>query len=521
MHTQCETGPTHDAKPERTPRRKKRLAASSARVPQSGEFSVEHVIAAAKRRRAPVSVETAGYIALAVADSLVSTPADVHARHAHITSDGAVNVRGAGRADEPTAERTVRSLLDRLLGVAVGASPALTAAARRVHPLGIDGLVDELEAALIPVNRDAARRAIGRLAREVERSGVPEPPVAARNETPPQRRSPTPRPQSALPAATTAAITPATTAAATTAAATTAPATTAPVIGEPAIAQLSAPMPSLPEPTDPLPGPAEPHLFDVPCTRNEPAIVDDRTEVDTLVAPIEPPPPPPPIPDLVAERTPQLATYDPHTASHVDAAVALVEAPSEAPIEVLDFEGGLEGDFEDDFEEVDEDDCDLLTYEPPEAEGDESLDFGTASPPDVGLPEPEQRLDDPEVPAAPAAEVAPSLESSDLAGPDRVDELLAGFASSPRRSSRQVAGDLKSMLGLPPTPAPPASETLEAMASNAEPEEPKKDEVPPPIEFHRPRNPKFGLIVSTGLLILALAILVTLYVLFPALLVGH
>src|SRR5207344_741005 len=48
-------------------------------------------------------------------------------------------------------------------------TPALGAAARRKPGAGLRALVEEIEAALIPVNRAAGRRALARLAREVKR----------------------------------------------------------------------------------------------------------------------------------------------------------------------------------------------------------------------------------------------------------------------------------------------------------------------------------------------------------------
>lgn len=229
--------------------------------------------------------------------------------------------------------------------------------------------------------------------------------------------------------------------------------------------------------------------------------------------------------------TPQLATYDPRDAS-------AVEEESFSP-------DALESEFEQDD--------DLLTYEPPEASGDESLDFGTASPPDVGLGfAPEPSADEVEAPSEmhvssePAEEVASSYEAeaSDPVGedaregleasddqessaapkeprPDRVGELLAGF-DVPSRSSREVAGELKSMLGLPLTPAPPpGSYQVVAQEDQAASQKPASQPPPAPIQFSPPRNPRLGIAITTALLAVVLAALIALYVLYPALLIGH
>ncbi len=135
------------------------------------ELNLEQVLAAARLRRAPLTPETAGYIALAVADSLAVSPGIVRDHDVVLGSDGTVVVSGAQRTDDPaSAERSVRLILGKLLGAAAGSAPALNACARRGASAGMRALVEQLEAALIPVNREAARRAIARLAREASRA---------------------------------------------------------------------------------------------------------------------------------------------------------------------------------------------------------------------------------------------------------------------------------------------------------------------------------------------------------------
>jgi len=242
--------------------------------------------------------------------------------------------------------------------------------------------------------------------------------------------------------------------------------------------------------------------------------------------------------------------------------------------------------------EVDEDD--LLTYEPPAAAGDESLDFGTASPP---LAEPiaeavagpiaepvagpiaepvagpiaepvagpiaepvagpiAEAVAGPiaEAVAGPIAEpvagpiaeaVADAVSESSVepgaqavvaasvtveprrahrsSGPDRVNELLADFGS-PERSSRELAGELKSMLGLPPTPAPPQAQAggPREEGGSSETGATSNSEAPPvPLAIQPPRHPRLGVAITTGLLLLAVAGMIALYALYPALLFGR
>ncbi|HQP38452.1 MAG TPA: hypothetical protein PLI95_24880, partial [Polyangiaceae bacterium] len=133
---------------------------------------LEQVLAAARARRAALTVETAGYIALGVADALAVSPGVVRETDVVLDAEGNVTVSGAARSEDAhAAERSVRTMLQKLLSVCAGASPALSACARRTAGAGMRPLVEELEAALIPVNRSAARRSIGRLAREASKAG--------------------------------------------------------------------------------------------------------------------------------------------------------------------------------------------------------------------------------------------------------------------------------------------------------------------------------------------------------------
>ena len=80
-----------------------------------------------------------------------------------------VRPRREGRSAEAgDAEGSIRVILTRLLEASGSQTPALASVARR-QCSGLNTLVEELEAALIPVNRAAGRRALARLAREVKR----------------------------------------------------------------------------------------------------------------------------------------------------------------------------------------------------------------------------------------------------------------------------------------------------------------------------------------------------------------
>src|SRR5690606_18105549 len=121
-------------------------------------------------KRVPLAPELAGYLTLEIADGTDAGSGDVDPKTVFISEEGTVALVRPKR-DQPTgsAEASVRKLLAKLLEASGSGTPALTAAARRKPGNGLPALVEELEAALIPVNRSAGRRALARLAREVKR----------------------------------------------------------------------------------------------------------------------------------------------------------------------------------------------------------------------------------------------------------------------------------------------------------------------------------------------------------------
>ena len=128
--------------------------------------NLEQIVVAGEARKASVAGEVAGYLILAAADELARAPREFSAEDVSLDERGTVSV-GRGRACE--SEQTallLREYLGELLGVSRPLPPALLRATRKSSGQVAD-LIRELEAALIPVNRAAARRALSRLQREV------------------------------------------------------------------------------------------------------------------------------------------------------------------------------------------------------------------------------------------------------------------------------------------------------------------------------------------------------------------
>lgn len=132
--------------------------------------TLSEVKRAARAHRAPLAGESAGYLVLAIADQVLQAPRLVQATDVQLTEDGALRVLSGVASSEEDAELSLRRALDQLLLVASSGSAALTRASRRTAPVGLSSLVRELESALIPVNRSAARRALSRLHRETARA---------------------------------------------------------------------------------------------------------------------------------------------------------------------------------------------------------------------------------------------------------------------------------------------------------------------------------------------------------------
>jgi hypothetical protein len=132
--------------------------------------SIAEILRGAAVHAVPLTGECAGYLVLAAADQALTAPRQVDAAELHLLDDGSVRAVGTRACSEVDAERDLRQLLDRLLSTASSVTPALLRAGRRAPGAGMAPLLREIERALIPVNRSAARRALARLEREAARA---------------------------------------------------------------------------------------------------------------------------------------------------------------------------------------------------------------------------------------------------------------------------------------------------------------------------------------------------------------
>jgi hypothetical protein len=180
--------------------------------------TLDEVFAVVVQKRVPLAPELAGYLALEIAEHADPQGGDVDPRSVFVGEEGTVAlVKPRRETATGDAEASIRAALARLLEASGSQTPALTAACRRRNGAGLPALAEELEAALIPVNRAAGRRALARLAREVKRvtlgvgrnalpSGSDAPPASRRGSSPasmppPVAAEPTPPPPPARPSA--------------------------------------------------------------------------------------------------------------------------------------------------------------------------------------------------------------------------------------------------------------------------------------------------------------------------------
>lgn len=130
--------------------------------------SLREIVLAVRFGEASLVGESVGYLVLGACDRALAVPRAVDLDAVLVTSEGEV-VLDANPVTEADAERSLRYLLAQLLTLLRTPFPNLARVAAR-EPCGLRHLVTELEAALVPVNRRAARRTLARLVRDARRS---------------------------------------------------------------------------------------------------------------------------------------------------------------------------------------------------------------------------------------------------------------------------------------------------------------------------------------------------------------
>jgi hypothetical protein len=136
---------------------------------QVEKVTLVEVLAAARSQHASLVPESAGHLVLGVARAMGGRPFAVAPQKVLVGVDGEVSVAGARPATPAVAAQRFRMLLRTLLDASQGQAPALRVVCNE-DPPDLERLLGGVARALIPMNRGAARRALGRLARETIRA---------------------------------------------------------------------------------------------------------------------------------------------------------------------------------------------------------------------------------------------------------------------------------------------------------------------------------------------------------------
>ena len=136
--------------------------------------TLPQILVAASARHANMVPESAGYLVLALCEAIGCLPLIVPDSAIELSADGSVEVTQQGKVvGGPEAAQAMRDLFSRLLAVTTGPTPRLAAVARSRElsaERSVEMVAAEVEAALVPMNRAAGKRSLGRLARETLRA---------------------------------------------------------------------------------------------------------------------------------------------------------------------------------------------------------------------------------------------------------------------------------------------------------------------------------------------------------------
>jgi len=144
--------------------------------------TIEDLVTTMKARKLRVPAEIGTFVALECAERLLDGPALVTMRDVRLSEEGLVSLFVA--PGSASAEAAAQSLVAMLAGLLVAAGTAvpthLIGIVESGGPTGPNALValrDQLEAALVPLNRQAARRVLSRMIREARRPATERPPA--------------------------------------------------------------------------------------------------------------------------------------------------------------------------------------------------------------------------------------------------------------------------------------------------------------------------------------------------------
>lgn len=142
----------------------------------SDAVAMDDLVSAMSHRGAPMKPESALFIVLQAVESMKDRRVVLDAGGIEVDEHGAVHINElcSPAVDDREAQEGVAALLDTVLSPAPPTVLDLTARLRAEAVLTHSALASELAAALVPLNRGAAQRMLGRMVREHHRPARPE-----------------------------------------------------------------------------------------------------------------------------------------------------------------------------------------------------------------------------------------------------------------------------------------------------------------------------------------------------------
>jgi hypothetical protein len=133
------------------------------------DVSADDLLSAAEAGRLRVPVEVGAFIVLQCVEELAERPRAFTASDVVLDESGKVHIHGSGAPGEHEATLAATQLLRRLLLASAGASPSALLSwlerSQGARKLELESMRDEVEAALVPLNREAATRLLARFIR--------------------------------------------------------------------------------------------------------------------------------------------------------------------------------------------------------------------------------------------------------------------------------------------------------------------------------------------------------------------
>ena len=134
-------------------------------------ISVADMVRSLQIKGVPLPHEVGTFLALQVCEALMERPREIDSDQVHVDTQGHVKVDSGPRVPELSAAKGVVTLLGEVLVASAPGVPEVLLTLLDLEPLAqrskpLDALRDELEAALVPLNRDATTRILGRLAKD-------------------------------------------------------------------------------------------------------------------------------------------------------------------------------------------------------------------------------------------------------------------------------------------------------------------------------------------------------------------